>query len=626
MKTGQVLRFLGALFLGFGLVLAFGVGGFGLVYTALEPGLREGVLEALRGRLPYLLLLALLLLLVLALMLQPLFLGYLAATRALAREAEVILKANPGHRLRLKGPWELRELGRLVNLLAEAHEAKEKELQARVEEARKLLLEERNRLSALLGHLPQGVVVTNRLGQVVLYNPKAKDLLPGLSLGKSLFSLLDRNLLAHALEAQGLPFRAEGLRFRALPLEEGGFVLFLEAWEEEGEDQEEVFRALRARAGALTALAEALPLVPEEEQAKVLGLLKAEVQALAGLLRRERPRAREGQNLRELVQALARGLEDALGLAPGVSLEEEAYVALDRSRLLKTLPDLARALEGSEGVYIRGRGWNGFIRLEILPLAQEPRAFLEAVRTEGGEAWREGEALVLLLPRLPVPKEGPKVEERPPSYDLRLLEPPEGPLRARPLREILYTAFDLETTGLSPKEDRILAIGAVHLLGDRVLKEEVFEALVNPGRPIPKESTRIHGLRDEDVQDKPFVAKVLPQFHRFQEETVLLAHNGAFDLAFLKEEGERLGLEFPGFFLDTLLLGQFLFPEGRVGLEALCERLGVPVLGRHTALGDALMTAEVFRRMLPLLEERGIRTLAQALEAMAQVPLARLKY
>ncbi len=621
----NLLRFAAALALGLVLLLGFWLAAYALLFSALSPEGQALLQKALYERAPALLLLVLLLVGVLGLMLKPLFLGYLAASRALAREAEVILEANPKHRLRLKGPWELRELGQLINRLAERHEAREEELKARIEAAKRTLLEERNRLAALLGQLPQGVILANRLGQVVLYNPIAKGFLPGLALGKSLYGLLDRHLLVHALEAPGLPFRLEDFRLQALKLEEagGGFVLMLTQPEAE-QDLGALFRQLRARTGALRSLAEVLPRVPPAEQGPFLALLQQEAERLAELLRQEEAPRREAQSLKALALALARALEDRLGFAPGLDVSDESYVAVDRAALLQALGPLARE---AEGFYIQGRPWKGLARLELFPVAQVPPAFLQAVSQQGGEAWLEGERLVLLLPSLAEPPTpASRAGERPPTFDLRLLEPPARELLQRPLRSLLYTAFDLETTGLDPERDGIIAIGAVRLLGDRLL-EESFEALADPGRPIPMAATQVHGLTWEDLQGKPRLEEVLPQFYRFQEETLLLAHNGAFDLAFLQKAGQRQGLAFRGPLLDTLLLGQVLFPEASShSLEALCARFGVPVLGRHTALGDTLMTAEVFCRMLPLLEGRGLVTLGQALEAMGKTPLARLRY
>lgn len=155
-----------------------------------------------------------------------------------------------------------------------------------------------------------------------------------------------------------------------------------------------------------------------------------------------------------------------------------------------------------------------------------------------------------------------------------------------------------------------------------MLRHEVFEALVDPGRPIPKASTEVHGLTWEMLKGKPKLQEVLPGFRLFLEDTVLLAHNGAFDMAFL----ERVGLHQPPL-VDTLLLSYLLFPDLEDHrLETLAERFGVPVIGRHTALGDALMTAEVFAGMVPLLKAKGYRTLGEVLQACARLPLARLKY
>mgnify|MGYP003477086141 FL=1 len=124
------------------------------------------------------------------------------------------------------------------------------------------------------------------------------------------------------------------------------------------------------------------------------------------------------------------------------------------------------------------------------------------------------------------------------------------------------------------------------------------------------------------LRDKPPLEAVLPAFRAFVQDTVLVAHNGAFDLAFLR----RAGLDQPPL-LDTLLLAQLLFPDLKdYRLEALAHRFGVPATGRHTALGDALMTAEVFVRMQPLLFERGLKRLWDVVEACRRLPLARLRY
>ena len=625
----EVFRFLGALLLG--LLLVGGVVGLALFLLLQDQeALAREFLELARAKAPLLLFVAFLFALVLGALLHPLFLGYLAATRALGQEAEILL-ANPSHRLPLKGPLELQALGRLVQRLAEEKAALEKEVEARVQEAKALVERERAILSALIAHLPQGVVLANPRGQVVLYNPKAQELLgEGLGIGKSLFGLLDPGLLAHALRLPKERFltqaRGKNLLLQAVPLSEG-MGLILEAQKgEEGLDEATLHR-LKDKLAGLKALAEILAQEAPPEVRPLAEKAHEAAQELAQLVQALKPPPQAAEVLaQDLLALLAETLEREAGVQPGLALEEEARWLLLRVDTYALGRGLAATLKEAEEVLLEGRALEGFLRLSLLfpHPAPDPHPLLkEAVEKAGGSLWREGNRLILLLsavkaPSLPAPPGPPPRAE---VFDLSLLQVSEA-LEEAPLEGLLYTAFDLETTGLDPKEDTIIALGAVHLLGSRVLRHEVYEALVDPGRPIPKTSTEVHGLTWEMLKGKPKLEEVLPAFRAFLEGSVLVAHNGAFDMAFLR----KVGIDQPPL-VDTLLLAHLLFPDLKDHrLERLAERFGVPVLGRHTALGDALMTAEVYARMIPLLKERGFRTLGQALRACERLPLARLKY
>lgn len=144
---------------------------------------------------------------------------------------------------------------------------------------------------------------------------------------------------------------------------------------------------------------------------------------------------------------------------------------------------------------------------------------------------------------------------------------------------------------------------------------------------MPEAGIAIHGIRPDQLAGQPTIDAVLPAFAAFAADTVLVAHNAAFDMRFLQIKESATGVRFEQPVLDTLLLSAVLHPgQDGHGLEAIAERLGVPVLGRHTALGDASVTAGVFVKMMPLLRERGLLTLGQVLEASRATWLARVQY
>lgn len=208
---------------------------------------------------------------------------------------------------------------------------------------------------------------------------------------------------------------------------------------------------------------------------------------------------------------------------------------------------------------------------------------------------------------------GNAVAARPLVYDFDLLNAAEtGDMHSAALRDLCFVVFDTETTGLSTSNDDVVQIGAVRILNGRIVQGEVFDTFVNPGRPIPSASTRIHRVSDADVAHAPDFATAGRAFHAFARDAVLVAHNAPFDLAFFRRFEREMGVEWSHPVLDTVLISAITFgiTEDH-SLDALCERLTVtiPSEARHSALGDALATAEVLVRLIPLLEARSVSTL-----------------
>ena len=188
--------------------------------------------------------------------------------------------------------------------------------------------------------------------------------------------------------------------------------------------------------------------------------------------------------------------------------------------------------------------------------------------------------------------------------------------------------FDTETTGLEPAEgDEIIQIGAVRIVNLRLLHNETFDQLIDPRRRLDRASVRVHGISEDMLRGQPTIDEVLPAFRAFCEDTVLVGHNAAFDMRFLQLKEPSAGVRFDQPLLDTLLLSEVLHPaQESHRLEAIAERLGVRIEARHNALGDAIITAQVFLRMIGLLAAAGIHTLRDARDAAAKTRYAKVQY
>ncbi len=263
-------------------------------------------------------------------------------------------------------------------------------------------------------------------------------------------------------------------------------------------------------------------------------------------------------------------------------------------------------------------------------------SLFEAVERHGGALWsdqRPNEQPCLRLV-LPVSEDGGPVDAAADGgehdFDFHLFDQAarSDETSGRSLPKLAYTVIDTETTGLNPTDgDEIIAVGAIRIVNGRILHREMFDSFVRPRRPISASSQEIHGITPEMLRGKPTIDQVLPRFKRFIEDTVIVGHNVAFDMRFLEVQGKPLGITFDNPTLDTLILECQLNPHQEdKSLEGIAGRLGINVTGRHTALGDALTTAELFLALVPQLAERHIHTLDDARALCENSPFAEIKY
>lgn len=192
-----------------------------------------------------------------------------------------------------------------------------------------------------------------------------------------------------------------------------------------------------------------------------------------------------------------------------------------------------------------------------------------------------------------------------------------------------YVVADLETTGLDPSRDRVVSLAALRLRQGRIQLGQRFESLVSPGRDLPVKAIQVHGITPQSLEQAPPLAQVLADFLAFLGPGILVLHYAPFDLAMLAGPLRGLlGFGLQNLVLDTVRLCRgALLPdhaEGQDGLEGLCalealaRRFGLPQEGRHTALGDALLTALVLQRLLARLAQRGLGSLGRVASLGAQ--------
>jgi DNA polymerase III subunit epsilon len=634
-----------------------------------------------------------------------------AAIQRLAQDTRIIFAANAAHRLTSPDASAWSELVDAVNGLAARYQSLQEEVEGKVAAARGGAEDEKNRLAALMAQLTQAVMVCSLDGIILLYNNSARQLLAGsapaggggaIGLGRSIYPLLDRNLIAHGLETVRhrierhdphpvATFVTTARSGRLVRIQLGpvtasskagtpdaekqtmtGFVLTLEDVSrsmEAASRTDAMVHALtedsRASIANIRAAVEMIISFPDMEQAKrenFLRIINEEVSALGAKLAQNETEYAASlatqwsvEEIRgdEFLTAAQRRVEQKLGIS--LRLEpapQPVWLRVDSYALVQAVSYLASRLSYEceirdmtlrlvqdgrlvhldllcAGAPITVETWNQW---ETQPLRMggeaSPLSLRAITERHGGEVWYQtDQASRSTLFRLLIPlgtgySESASADRG--TDGMGYLDVPssrlpeqQADLDRAPLGELAYTAFFLGIArSHAPRAQEIFSIGAVRIVGGRILQDEIFDELVAPEAPIVADEASKYGVEPSMLEGRPSIDQVLPAFWRFCQGTVLIVADAGHALQFLRAKEVRTGTSFSQPVLDPLLL----FAARRAnlnlgGLAVIAERLGVRIESQAGTLALARATAQVFLKLVPLLAERGIRTLAAAREA-----------
>ena len=245
--------------------------------------------------------------------------------------------------------------------------------------------------------------------------------------------------------------------------------------------------------------------------------------------------------------------------------------------------------------------------------------------TPGNDAADRG--LVLLLPTAGGghPNLRSTIQERPVFYAFDLLASRRKANGRRRLRELTFVVFDTETTGLNPAEgDEIIQLGAIRIVKGRMLFDETVDQLVDPQRSVPASSVAIHGIAPELLVGQPTLGESSPAFGPSSRARCWSPIMPPSTCVFSTCSGPTPASNSTTRSSTPCSSPRSFTPTSAPPLDAIAERFDIPIIGRHTALGDAIVTAEVLLKLIPLLEAQGIDTLEEALAASAKSPYARM--
>lgn len=700
-----------------------------LFWQSLTPVQQQVIAALVRANFSYIFSVGVLLLAGLGFILDWFFRFYIIPVSRLTEEVALMISVNPDFRTRIDGSKDIVRLGQLINEGADQYQGLKNVVAEQIQQAQAEAQTEKNILATIMAELPAGVLICNDQGQILLYNRRAKSYLgsrpgetvasaskenasqPFLGLGRSIFGVMDKRLVVHALDeiavklerhapdvAANFVLVGQGnklLRAGVVPILDQdqlvtGLIMLLtditaKVTQEhrDRQQQQELMHDLRGRIAAVRCSADVLDAygdIPASRQAGLIALIAEQSKLLSDIVKRAPNGTSTSPNTRwpvapmlatDLLTAIKRKATDLLGLPIAAHKTDcQTQVQVDGYALVLAMSFVLHHLRTLSGLdifeaYLEDHGRLVYLDIcypgqpvgsdtlrqwqaTLLTVMDEnlPLTLGQVLSHHGAELWSftrsRAPSPSMACLRLYLPASGIQEtdqhsrrmtilpEGRPEFYDFDLFHQAgqNSLLDNRLLTELSYTVFDTETTGLDPKGgDEIISLGAVRVINGRLLREEFFDQLVNPKRPLPYASIKIHGIQAEMLEDQPTIDKVLKIFLAFCEETILVAHNAAFDMRMLQLKEEVSGVRFINPVLDTMHLSAVVHPaHADHSISAIANRLGISVVGRHTALGDAITTGEIFLKLIPLLAEKGIYTLAEARRASEKTYYARLKY
>ena len=631
--------------------------------------------------------------------LEVIYASYVKPIKKISAEAEVIYASNPSHRLQIPGNKDIHQLCDVINDFAELFENLNKNVTDQILRARKDTEKERNLLAAIMSELPQGVIICNSNGRILLFNSIAKKLLTAeikeqrpeyfLGLGRSIFHLIDKGLIAQAIDQiqehiandhinVSSTFISPTADHRLINIETipvldtdrnmTGFILTLDDVTKQVNQYDLIVDKIdhekKELAFHISRVRNWFPKNEWKDFNHTFEQIAFRYDNIADILIEAiiKPMPLSPVPIADLMYSIQRSVHHNWGISLNLSGQEQEHrILTDFYSFSSAIEFLISKISLKTGVHeialsVKRNGnliafsiyWNttpipedeleSLLKQKInaLPslhyILMQNKIEHEMISDEQGQCFQIN---IVARAKINVPlvqrHRSPVITgSRPEFYDFNLFKTDEADLDLldSSLKQLTYTVFDTETTGLNPDGgDEIISIAAVRVVNGRIVYQDIFEELVDPKRDIPMESYNIHGISYEMVSGKDDIQTILPLFQQYVSDTILVGHNIAFDMKMLKVKERTTNIIFSNPVLDTLLLSAILHPvHEQHDMESIAKRLGVNIIGRHTALGDAIATAEIFLKIIEILNSNGILTLKDAIKASRRSYYARLKY